>query len=257
MAVQITIDQGVLPPGTPGKAREDLSLWTPVVLTSSGGPFAAYLWRILHGAVDIDNGVKSSAILTTPTAPSTQVNPVDVEGTYLIELVVDSGNGLGASEDDIARITFYVGTALASDPWDLPRRVIAFKETTEHNVNDALDPTGNPEGYAREMERWFSVIRQNYRGKSWAHARVDMLGGFGFPVRSFNLFTSRLGVGWCQAFFNVPMPNADYSVIGSPRNTPGSVVVANETTNGFDVYRFDSAGLLVDDDFSIDVKLGE
>jgi hypothetical protein len=258
MAVQITIDQGVLPPGTPGKAREDLSTGLLATLSSSGGPFAQYLWRILHPAVDIDSGVKATSILATPTAPSTQINPIDVEGTYLIELVVDSGNGLGAGVDDVARITFYAGTALAANPWDLPRRGPAFKETIEHNVNDAIDVTGNTEGYSREFYRWFALIRRMYAAKNWAAARIALPGGGPAAItRGTNIASAtRTGVGVVDIVFTTAMPDGNYSVIATPRTSSGSIAVSAEAVGGFTVTRYDSAGAPADADFNFAVQLG-
>jgi hypothetical protein len=76
----------------------------------------------------------------------------------LIDLQVNQGFGLGAREDDRARITFYAGPALNSDPTKLPRRRLAAFETREHNVPDAVEPGGNENGWAREWERWFRAV---------------------------------------------------------------------------------------------------
>lgn len=258
MAVQITIDQAALPPGTPGKAREDIALGTPVSLSSSGGPFAAYLWRILHTAVDIETGTKSAAILATPLAASTQIAPIDVSDTYHVELVVDSGNGLGASADDVARITFYAGDALAANPWDLPRRDPAFKESTEHNTNDPIDPTGNAEGWSREMKRWFALVRRMWRTKSWARGRVSLpAGGPAALVRAFNLASAtRTGAGVVDFVFTTNMPDVNYSVIATPRTSAGSCAVTSEAVGGFTITRYDASGAPADADFNVDVALG-
>ena len=156
-AVQIKIDQVAHPPGTPGLAREDLATGI-VTLTAIGGPYLAYQWSIIDKPIDMSVPVKSAAVLTAPAMASTTVNPVDLSGTYYVQLLVDSGSGLGATIDDIARITFYAGTALAAAADQVPRRVIAFRETIEHNSPDALDAGGNPEGWAREWRRWFANI---------------------------------------------------------------------------------------------------
>lgn len=258
MAVQITIDQGVLPPGTPGKSREDLAVGTAGSLSSSGGPFLQYSWRILHPAIDIDTGAMSAAVLATPSAASTLINPVDVEGTYLIELVVDSGNGLGAGVEDVARIDFYAGATLAVNPWDLPRRGPAFKETTEHNTNDAVQPTGNTEGWSREMYRWFSLVRRMWRTKSWAAARIALPGGGPAAItRGFNIATAtRTGVGVVAFTFTTAMPDGSYSVTAAPRTSSGSCAVSAEVAGGFTVTRYDSAGAPADADFNLNVQLG-
>ena len=156
-AVQIQINQVALPPGVPGVAREDLNLGV-VTLQAIGGPYLAYQWSIIDKPIDMSVPVKSAAVLTAPAMASTNVNPVDLAGTYYVQVLVDSGSGLGATIDDIARITFYAGTALAAAADQVPRRVIAFRETIEHNAPDVLDVGGNPEGWAREWRRWFANI---------------------------------------------------------------------------------------------------
>ena len=160
MAVQIKIDQVTRPVGIPGKAREDLVLSQPVTLTATGGPFTEYLWSFIYKAIDIDAGVRSAALMSTPTAMSTAIAPIDIAGTYEVEVVVDSGSGLGANPDDVARITFYAGPSLNATPNQLPRRIPAYGETLEHNVDDVIEPSGNTEGWSREMLRWFALIRR-------------------------------------------------------------------------------------------------
>lgn len=157
MAAQIQIDQSGKPAGVPGEAREDLDLGTNVTLTAIGGPFAAHQWTIIDKPIDIIGAAQSAALLSSPTASATDVTPIDLAGTYLVQLSVDSGSGLGATADDIARITFYAGPALASDPTQLPRRRPAFQERTEHNVPGAIF-ANNPRGWAQEWERWFAFI---------------------------------------------------------------------------------------------------
>jgi len=257
MAVQITIDQLTRPPGVPGFAREDLELGQPVTLSSVGGPFFAYLWRIIHRPIDINAGVRATSLLATPTAAATLFAPIDVEGTYHVELAVDSGAGLGASADDVARITFYAGAVLALDPGQLPRRVPAFQETVEHNVPDVIDPTGNAEGWSREWYRWFEVIRRGVVGASPAWGRVILPpGGPASLASSLNIgFVTYVSPGIVDIAFIAPMPNANYAVVATARNTGGSCTVYNETVNGFRIERADAFGVLTDDDFAFDVRV--
>jgi hypothetical protein len=258
MAVQIQIDQAMLPPGLPGVAREDLTLGMPAILTAVGGAYAAYLWRIIHVPIDIVAGVKASSVLATPTASASLLSPLDVAGTYHVEVSVDSGSGLGALPEDIARITFYAGPALSVDPGALPRRTPAFDETMEHNVPDAIEPLGNTEGWSREWYRWFEVIKRAAAGSSGLWGRVNLpVGGPATLVDGINVSgVNRITMGVVDITFATPLPNANYAVITVARGTPGGSCVAyNETVNGFRIERADFAGGLVDADFAFDVRV--
>lgn len=132
MAVQIKIDQpgSGAPPGVAGVAREDLVIGFGVLLTAVGGPFGQYQWSIIDKAVNIAAGVQSAALLGAPAAAVSSLAPIDQVGTYLVQVVVDSGSGLGATPGDIASLTFYAGTVLNSlnpNPALLPRRQMAWK----------------------------------------------------------------------------------------------------------------------------------
>lgn len=159
MAVLIKVDQAAAPPGVPGQAREDLVTGVGVTLTAVGGPFLAYAWSIISKPIDISIPVEASSLLGSPTASTSTLSPIDVAGTYLVEVAVDSGSGLGALAGDIARITFYAGPTLAVAPTELPRREMAAFESTEHNVPDAIQPLGNTQGWSREWYRWFAAIK--------------------------------------------------------------------------------------------------
>jgi hypothetical protein len=257
MAVQITIDQLTRPPGTPAKAREDLVLGQPVTLSTSGGPFLSYQWRIVHKPIDIMAGARATSLLATPNAASSVFTPIDVEGTYHIEVAVDSGSGLGALPADVARITFYAGATLAVDPGALPRRVPAFQETVEHNVNDAIDLAGNTEGWSREWYRWFEVIRRGVVGASPAWGRVAVPpGGPASLTSSLNIASATyIAMGIVDIAFIAPMPNANYAVVASARSVGGSCNVLNENVNGFRVERADAFGVLSDLAFNFDVRV--
>lgn len=158
MAVQIVFNQSGKPAGVAGQAREDLDLGTPVLAQAVGGPFVSQQWTFIDRPADVITNTNSNAAFTAPSSASTNITPVDQPGTYLIQVAVDSGQGLGATVDDVARLTFYAGPALNADPTQLPRRIPAFGERREHNVPDALSPLGNPQGWAREWRRWFAKI---------------------------------------------------------------------------------------------------
>src|SRR5512143_3756882 len=158
MTVLIKVDQAAHPAGVPGQAREDLATGVGITLTAVGGPFLAYQWSIVSKPIDILTSTEASSLLASPTANISTLSPIDVAGTYLVQIAVDSGNGLGAGAGDVSRITFYAGPALAVDPSALPRRGMAAFESTEHNVPDAIQPLGNTEGWSREWYRRFAAI---------------------------------------------------------------------------------------------------
>lgn len=265
MAVQITVDQAAKPAGVAGKAREDLDTGVAATLTASGGVFLAYSWSIIHKPIDVFTSTKSTAALTAPASAVTNVTPLDLPGTYHVQVLVDSGSGLGATAADIARLTFYAGIpgdkfrgALATRADLLPRRIPAFQETTEHNVNDAFDPAGNLEGWSREWYRHFAVLQKLFEGRSWAQGRVALTGAGATLVRQFNVATvTRVGVGIVDVTFTIAMPDANYSVVYGARGAVGGqVVTTNELTTGFRATRSDLAGVASDSDFSFSVGLG-
>jgi len=158
--IQIQVDQSGKAAGSPGVAREDLDLATPVALTVVGGVgVVQYLWEIVYKPPNEALTAESAAVLATPGSASTNITP-DNRGTYLINLQVDQGAGLGARPEDRARITFYAGPSLNADPTLLPRRRLAAFETLEHNVPDTVQVGGNTDGWAREWEKWFRVIER-------------------------------------------------------------------------------------------------
>lgn len=261
-AVQIRIDQAGsgAPPGVAGVAREDLALGFPVTLTAIGGPYLAHVWSVVDKTVDIVLGTQSAAVFGAPAAAVTSFGPIDIEGTYLVQLVVDSGSGLGATADDVARITFYAGStlnALNVDPAELPRREMAFRETTEHNVPDAVFLAGNARGWAQERQRWQEVLKRLYAGKSWAWGRVALPGGGPASLVGGDLNVGgvvRTAIGTVAVSFAAPLPNANYAVLHAARGAPGQLYVDTEAVGGFTIYRSDAFGNLVDADFSFDVR---
>lgn len=256
MAVQIRIDQLTRPPGVAGMAREDLVLAQPVTLTAVGGPYLSHLWRVIYRPLNIVAGTRATSLLATPAAAATLLAPIDVEGTYNIGLVVDSGSGLGALASDNASITFYAGSTLAIDPGALPRREPAFQEMLEHNVADAIDPLGNVEGWSREMARWFELIRRASVGSSAAWGRIVVPGGGPAAILSSSNIASAtyVGVGVVDIAFTLPMPNANYAVVASCRGLGGTCNISGENVNGFRVERADAFGVLTDADFNFDVR---
>ena len=260
MALQIQVDQPGAgpPPGIPGQAREDLLVGAfPVKLTAVGGPFLAYSWSIVDKPVDIIAGVQSAAALATPLAATTLYLPVDKPGTTLVQLVVDSGSGLGALPTDVARITFYAGPALNVDPTQLPRRQMAFRERTEHNVPDVVFPAGNPRGWAEEWERWFAYLRSVSLGTFAAWGRIAVAGGGPATIVAGKNVAGAVWVapGTVDITFVSALPNANYSVLITPRGPGGMASADTEVVGGFRAYRANIGGLLVDADFSFGVMV--
>jgi hypothetical protein len=262
MAVLIVIDQpgSGAPPGVAGQSREDLVTGFAVQLSMTGGPFLAQQWTIIDKAIDIVIPAQSAATLSAPAAPITLVAPIDREGTYLVQVAVDAGFGLGARAEDVDSRTFYAGAtlnALNVDPAELPRREMAFRERTEHNVPDALFPLGNPRGWAEERQRWQAVLQRIYLGKSWAWGRVVVpAGGPATVLSGFNCAGAVwVAPGIVDISFTLALPNANYAASAHARGPfGGSATCRNELVGSFRVERADLAGVLVDADFTFDVK---
>ena len=258
-AVQIKLDQAATPPGVAGVAREDFVLGADVTAIAVGGPYSAYLWSIVDKPIDIVAGTRSASLLTNAMASATLITPIDLAGTWNLQLLVDSGHGLGATPEDQAVITFYAGPALNPDPTLLPRREIAFREQLQHNVADVIFPAGNSRGWAQEWSRWFALLRSIANGKSHAWGRVTLAGGgasFAAPTCAFNAAVARAGVGIVDVTFTTNAPNANYAAVATARGAAigGSCTVSGEGVGGFRVHRADPGGALVDADFCFDVK---
>ena len=155
-ALALTISQTGKAVTPAGQAREDLSLGTNVTVTASGG-VGPYTLSVADSPPNTAMTSDTVSVVSN-VSPSIVVLPENA-GTYRIG-VVDSSGATDGSQ--LAFITFYAGPALSADPTKLPRRIPAFDETTEHNVPDTIDPTGNVKGWKREWDRWFLVIQALY-----------------------------------------------------------------------------------------------
>lgn len=260
MTVSILLAQSGKPIGSAGVARDDFDVGVAVQATAVGGPFSEYVWTFVSKAIDIEAGVQATSAFTAPSSPSTDIDPVDVSGEYLIQVAVDSGDGLGANETDVARIVFYAGDLtglhgpLNTDPAELPQRMPAFREQLEDNVADAVQPTGNTEGWSRPWLKLKAIVDRIYQGKSWSWARVT--GATAARPSSFNVDdVVNTGTGLFTVTFERALPNDTYAVVASPMTTPGMVVASNLSTTGFDVERDDPSGTPVDEDFVFDVRV--
>ena len=150
MALQVTIDQAGKAAGVAGFAREDLSLGSAVTLTASGG--STYVWTLDDAPPDVDMETPSSAVLSALSGAVVHITP-DNQDTYL---------GTVTSDGVTVQWSFYAGPTLNPDPTQMPRRIPAWREKLSHNVPDAIEPTGNTKGWAREWRRWFTVLRTLY-----------------------------------------------------------------------------------------------
>lgn len=252
----IKFDQTGKPAGVAGRAREDLALAVPVTLTLGGGPFLDQLWSVLDKPNDYATPVRSSAAIVDPTAAVTTIQPIDVKGTYFLQVVVDSGQGLGATVDDVARLTFYAGPTLAAAYNQLPRRRPAFLERDEHNAPDAIYPAGNERGWAQELDRWFDVIESFDLANAVAWGRVTLTSGGAVLVAGRNVASvARTAVGSVNVLFDVAAPDGNYAVFGAARGAVGGSCDATaEATTGFTIYRADPFGALVDASFNFLVQ---
>jgi hypothetical protein len=264
VAVSILIDQAGKPAGVAGQSREDLDTGVAVTLTAVGGPFLRYRWSIVSKPVDVVASTRSGATLSAATAAVTLCSPIDLRGTHLVELLVDAGFGLGGRAEDQTRRTFYAGDPLlplSADPTLLPRRVPAFGERAEHNAPDALDPLGNPDGWARELERWKSLIRGDHE---WAAAKVTTAAG---PTAVLGRRKNVASVTWnvgsnaYDVVFSLPLPDAGYSARVTPFVPLLTLAVplvdsASVTAAGFSVQFLDATATPVTADFGFSVSLG-
>ena len=255
VSLQITLDQSGNPTGVPGQAREDFATGTPVQLSLSGGPYLEVFWSIVDKPIDYASSVQSSAGIVSPSASTTTIQPIDVAGTYLVACAVDSGSGLGATSDDVGTITFYAGATLGTLATDLPRRVPAFRERLEHNVPDAIFPTGNPRGWSEEMGRWLVTIEKLRAGTSETWGRIHLTLAGATLISGLNVATvARASAGIVDVTFTIHPANANYAVIASAKGAMGgSCCSYNETTSGFTIARADPWGALFDDDINFAV----
>lgn len=260
MAATVKIDQSGAPAGVAGEAREDLVTGLAVTLTAGGGPFSAYQWVLDYAAVDADASglARATSALTAPTSSVTQLSPVDKRGTYFGRLLVDSGAGLGAGADDVVEWSFYAGVSgdpvkgsPGADPTSLPRRAPAAGERASHNVPDALDPSGNPDGWARELLKWFSVVERVWSRQLFAAAHVQLTGAGATVLRGWNVSgASRTGTGQVTLTFDGAFPDADWAGgVVAAGATGGSGSVVAQTDSDCDVERGDPGGSLSDSDF--------
>lgn len=252
MAALIKIDQLGKPAGVAGFSREDLALAVPVDITVTGGPYAQVLWTLQDKPIDLSVPAQSAAAITSVTSATTQVTPIDYKGTYLLQVLVDSGFGLGATVADIDSRTFYAGPTLNPTWNELPRRVPSFLERLQHNVQS--DPIygalGNARGWAQEWLRWFGLVEKVSRIAPYAWGRVAF-GPTALVDGSGIASVASVGVGNVQITFTTPLPTSTYAVIASARGlTPGYCTAQSEATNFFFIRRDDSTGTVTDSEFS-------
>lgn len=258
MAASILLAQAGQPAGSAGKARLDFETGVSVSATVQGGPFLAQQWSFVARPYNEDLSARSNAAFTAPSSSSTGITPIDVPGEYLIQVVVDSGQGLGATEDDRATVLFYAGAVgnpikgpINTDPGELPQRMPAFRETLEDNFPTLVEALGNSLGWAYAWLRLKAVLERIWRGKSWAWARVA---ADGTPDGTFNADVLRTDVGKYTVTFTRSLANDTYAVLTGVETIAGGVTILAKTPLGFDVERGDVGGTLVDQPWSFDVR---
>lgn len=263
--VQIKIDQASKPAGLPGQAREDLDLGTPVLLTAVGGPFRAYRWTIIDKAIDfgVEPNVISGANLTASTAASTQVTPIDIAGTYLVKIEVDSGSGLGRTANDVTTLTFYAGPTLAARADELPQRIPAAREYEEHNVPNVVYPAGNSVGWAYAVGRWIGgILRRLFRVAPRAGALIATEAPT-VVIELKKLYISSVTFDGTDYTVNLdpPFPDPRYGVFVSPHRgadfgVPLQWEAHSQTTSSFKLTFYDSSFAVTGADFAVSVGLG-
>lgn len=255
MPPQIVFNQLGKPPGVAGFAREDLALGVTVVASVQGGPFLAQAWSFLDKPIDHSIPAQSAAAIQTPLLATTNILPIDRQGTYLLRCVVDQGFGLGARDEDIAELSFYAGETLSSSYDMLPRRVIAFLERAQHNPQS--DPIfgvlGNLRGWAQEMDRWFAVIRRIRTdldaSRLFAHSRFKYtMSGIQRSTERNIANIARTGVGLYTVTFTTAASNGLYIVQPTPFDSIGFVNIpeADCAAGSFKLERYDDSGTLAD-----------
>jgi hypothetical protein len=262
--VQIKIDQAGKPAGLPGIAREDLDISVDVTLSAVGGPFTAYRWSLVDPALEFENDALATSAIISPTTSSTLLSPIDVSGTYLVKLEIDSGSGLGATADDVSTLTFYAGLPLSVYPDELPKRIPAAREYTEHNVPNAAYPTGNRIGWAYVVGQWLKgVVRRLYRIGPRAGIRISTAsaGPTVTTVRAFYMTTSFDGTKY-TCTIAPPYPNAFYGVVVTPHEStdyghPASYAVTILSSSQFEIRFYDAADVVTGADFTALAVLGD
>lgn len=254
---KIVVNQGALPPGVPGFAREDMSTGTDATVAVVGGPYLEQLWSWVDRPIDMAIPAQSSASFADPTAPTTNVSPVDLVGTYFLQVLVDQGFGLGARPEDASRLTFYAGDpAVPLNPvWDdLPRRVPAFAEQREHNPQD--DPIfgllGNLRGWAQEWVRWFGVIARLRRTAitAWGYVELDPSGAT-FVYGSNVAGAVRNSEGRVTVTLATPSSSGAAIAIAFPfRDVGGTATCSSNDAADFVFDRADPFGVYCDGNFA-------
>ena len=263
--VQIKIDQAGKPAGLPGVAREDFDISVDVVLSAVGGPFRQWRWSVIDQALEFETDSLGTAAIVSPSSSTTVLSPIDVSGTYLVQLEIDSGSGLGATADDIVRITFYAGVPLATEPDELPQRIPAAREYTEHNVPNAAYPLGNVIGWAYTIGKWLDgVVRRLYRVAPRAGIRITTAsaGPTVTVVRAFYMLAPTFNGTTYTCTIDPPFPNAFYGVSITPHESvdyghPKTWAVNVLSSSQFEVVFYDNADVATGADFTAFVGLGD
>lgn len=141
---QIRIDQAAnpAPTGVAGRSRDDIVTGSAVVLVNTDNTgVTSWRWRI------VARPPGSAAALSNPTAAAPSFTP-DVEGTYLIELIVNEGRTAAERQRRIAAIRQDINGEMC--------RIPAAGETTE--ANWLIGGVENPDGWQPDMVQLLTAL---------------------------------------------------------------------------------------------------
>lgn len=143
-SAQIRIDQAAnpVPTGVAGRSRDDIVTGSAVVLQNTDNTgVTAWRWRI------VSRPPSSAAVLSNPNAAAPSFTP-DVEGSYLVELLVNEGRTAGERHRLIVAIRQDVNGTMC--------RIPAKGETTE--ANWLIGGVENEDGYYPDMVQLLEAL---------------------------------------------------------------------------------------------------
>lgn len=143
-SASIRIDQAAnpIPNGVAGRSRDDIVAGAAVVLQNTDNTgVQSWRWRI------VSRPPSSTASLTDPSAASPSFTP-DVEGTYLIELIINEGRTASERQRRIAAIRQDINGELC--------RIPAARETNE--ANWLIGGVENEDGWQPDMTQLLTAL---------------------------------------------------------------------------------------------------
>lgn len=141
---QIRIDQAAnpVPTGVAGRSRDDIVLSSAVVLQNTDNTgVTQWRWRL------VSRPRSSTATLSNPNAAAPSFTP-DVEGTYLVELLINEGRTAGERHRLIAAIRQDINGVMC--------RIPSARETNE--ANWLVGGVPNEDGWAPDMDQLLEAL---------------------------------------------------------------------------------------------------